>query len=284
MLRRKDSLPSALAPCSTALRSGPDVRPPPKSLPFLARLLLLSRQRYHRHISRQICFSLARSLCSSFCARSISIVLGCNLVCRRRFLSCPAWRPAMPSWSKPSPAPLSASPPPLSQICSFQPCLPVICCRVSSRFSSSFFFFFSYSELSRPPLFPTPFPLASPSLALPVLSPVVCHEPTTLSTPPCLLPSFLVPLLPATSPFDLWNFLYTRCRLSPPDCTSLQLSSCFLPRRGILFFFSSLFPRSLFFFFFPPTLFCSPTHFHPSYCLAQLNHTITRSVSWTFRT
>ncbi|KAL6699961.1 hypothetical protein J3F84DRAFT_197083 [Trichoderma pleuroticola] len=119
-----------------------------------------------------------------------------------------------------------------------------------------------------------PFPLVSLfAVFLPCCSsPVVCHEPTTLSTPPCSLQDPPLPLSAqlsrATTPasdLDLWNFLYTRCRLSPPDCMYLHLSSCFLSWRGVFFPF-----LPLFFFLSHPSL--SYPFISPTYCLAQLRN------------
>lgn len=61
-----------------SLRSGPDVPPPPKSLPFL----LLSRQRYHRQISQddsQYCQASAALSLVSLPDASISIVAAVSL-------------------------------------------------------------------------------------------------------------------------------------------------------------------------------------------------------------
>lgn len=180
----------------------------------------------------------------------------------------------MQSWPKPSPATPPATLLPAALSSPYR-LLGVTRLQFGSRLSRVLL---SSTLSSLPASFPLVFVVCR--LMPCCLSPVACHEPTTLSTPPCSLQDPPLPLSAqlsrATTPashFGLWNFLYTRCRLSPPDC--MYLAAAFFPGGASFSLFLLLFFSSLFSHLHSPTI-------SPSYCLAQLKTPIARSTPWTF--
>jgi hypothetical protein len=183
-----------------SLRPGPDVPPPPKSLPFL----LLSRQRYHRQNSQddrqyrqyrqycQYCQAPAALSLVSLADASISIESAVSL------------HPVRTSNTIPSLSPFGSDAAPCKALTSDSCCLeprtthcPFCLLAVSSFLAGLTRLQLSSQHLESPTLSS---PALSPSLrGLSCSSPVACHEPTSLSTPPCSLQDPPLSLCPVFS-------------------------------------------------------------------------------------